>query len=78
MHHKEEKSGAVSARVDNWMQIFGDEIFEDGCEKLKQLRSQKHQQRRAHAGELVAADQGETLDTDQSHVITLYPLDFCR
>ena len=64
MHHKEEKSGAVSARVDNWMQIFDNEIFKDGCEK--------HQQRHAHAEELVAADQGETLDTDQSHVIALY------
>ena len=54
--------------------MFDDEIFECGHEKVKKSRSQKCQQRRTHAEE-VAADQGEPLDTDQSHVIALRPLD---
>ena len=74
IHYKEVKSGAESTRVDDWMQMFDDEIFEGGRENVKKSRSQKRQQRCAHAEE-VAADQGEPLDTDQSHVIALHPLD---
>ena len=57
IHCKEVKSGAESTRVDDWMQMFDNEISEGGREKVKKSRSQKRQQRRAHAEE-VAADQG--------------------
>ena len=68
------ESGAKSTRADNWIQTFEDHIFEGGREKIRQMRSQKHQQRHEYAKE-TAADQEETLDTDQSSVIDLHPLD---
>ncbi len=74
IHRKEEKCGARSTRVDAWMQTFEDDLFEGGRDKIRQTRSQKRQQRHAHAEE-IAADQEETPDTNQSHVIALHPLD---
>ena len=37
IHCKEVKSGAESTRVDDWMQMFDDEIFECGREKVKKI-----------------------------------------
>ena len=74
IHRKEMKSGAKSTRIDEWMQTFADEVFEGGRERVKQTRSQKRQQRRAHAEE-ITADLEETVDTDQSQVTALHPLD---
>ena len=54
------------------MQTFDDDIFEGGHDKVRQTRNQKHQQWRAHVEEIA---QEEMLDTDQSHVIALHPLD---
>ena len=72
IHCKEVKSGAKTKKVEEWMQTFDDDIFEGGHNKVKQTRSPKRQQRRAHAQEIA---QDDMLDTDQSHVTALHPLD---
>ena len=72
IHHKEEKSGAKTKKVEEWMQTFDKDIFEGGHNNVRQTRSQKRQQRHAYAEEIA---QEEMLDTDQSHVIALHPLD---
>ena len=79
LQRKEKESGALASTVQDeemqWMQTYGDDLFEPGRDKVKQTRSQKREGRRAYAEcEAVDKEQDDQQEVERSSSVAMHPL----